>query len=99
MISNLDILGLFVIMLLLLQCFWICFFRKWVWIDKNVIIRLRKVDMIKDYYGIENQSNVYNFGLFCCMVIDDNRLECISCIEEYGYICEGQMQFLLGSFF
>ena len=89
MISNSDILGLFVIMLLLLERFWICFFRKWTWTDKNDITKLKKVGMIKDYREIENQSNVNNSGPFCCMITDDSKLECTSCTEEHGYICEG----------
>ena len=65
------------------------FFRQWAWTDKNEITRLSKVGMIKDYDKIEAQSYLNNSGPFCCMITDDNKLECTSCTEEHSYICEG----------
>lgn len=61
------------------------FFREWKWTDGNSATRLKLVGKIKNFHAIQNQHN----RSFCCMLTEDDKLECTNCTEEHGYICEG----------
>lgn len=61
------------------------FFRGWKWTDGSSPIHLRLAYKIKNFDAINNQHN----RLFCCMLTEDDKLECTNCTEEHGYICEG----------
>lgn len=61
------------------------FFRDWKWTDGSSTKHLKIVHKIKNFNAINNQHN----RSFCCMLTEDDKLECTNCTEEHGYICEG----------